>query len=243
MRKPIATVVGMMLAIVTTRTPFAAAQNQPANAPANITVQGGSSNGGGFGMLPYMGFGMGGWGMPGTAASASEFGMASMIAASGYANLQNSQAAQNYEAARSQDFNNRIQWTNAYYQMRQAHRAYVADHTRLSMDEITKIAHDAAPKRLDAAQLDPTNGTLHWPLILQDARYADVCDELQSLYNARATSSGYIGAESYRDINKACDKLMQLLKSNISEYNANDFEQAKHFIDSVRYEAHFPAAG
>ena len=241
MRKPIVGVVGIVLGIVTTSA--MAQQNKPANSPTNITVQGGSSNGGGFGMLPYQGFGMGGWGMPGTAASSAEFGMASMIAASGYANLQNSQAAQNYEAARSQDFNNRIQWTNAYYQMRQAHRAYVADHTRLSMDEITKIAHDAAPKRLDAEQLDPTSGTLHWPLILQDARYADVCDELQNLYKARATSSGFIGAESYRDINKACDKLMQLLKSNISEYNANDFEQAKHFVDSVRYESHFPAAG
>ena len=30
--------------------------------------------------------------------------------------------------------------------MRREHRAYVSDHTRLSMDEITKIASDAAPK-------------------------------------------------------------------------------------------------
>ncbi len=242
MRAPINAIVGMMLIVAAGGTERSSAQNQPAAAkPAtNINVRGGGF-GGGF--LPYGGFGMGGYGMAGTPQSAAEFGMASMIAASGYANLQNSMAAQNYLAARSQDFSNRIQWTNAYYQMRQAHRAYIADHTRLSMDEITKIAHDAAPKRLDAEQLDPTTGKIYWPIILQDPKYIEVCDELDNLFKSRATISGFIGAESYRDINKSCDRLMGLLKSNINEYNPNDFEQAKHFVDSLRYESKFPASG
>ena len=144
---------------------------------------------------------------------------------------------------RSQDINNRIQWTNAYYQMRQAHRAYIADHTRLSMDEITKIAHDAAPKRLDAEQLDPTTGKIHWPIILQDPKYIEACDELDNLFKSRATISGFIGAESYRDINKGCDTLFGLLKSNIDEYSPNDFQQAKHFIDSLRDEFEIPSLG
>ena len=68
-----------------------------------------------------------------------------MITASGYANMMNSRAARNYTAARSADFRNRVQWTNSYYQMRHAHRIYEADHSRLSLAEITKIAEDAAP--------------------------------------------------------------------------------------------------
>ena len=243
MRLPINTIVGTLLIVVASGTPWVHAQNQPiANAGPNITVRnGGGGFGGGF--LPYGGGGYGGMGMVGTAQSSAEFGMASMIAASGYANLQNSMAAQHYMAVRSQDFNNRIQWTNAYYQMRQAHRAYIADHTRLSMDEITKIAHDAAPKRLDAEQLDPTTGKIHWPIILQDPKYIEACDELDNLFKSRATISGFIGAESYRDINKGCDTLFGLLKSNIDEYSPNDFQQAKHFIDSLRYESKFPASG
>jgi hypothetical protein len=245
MRLPINTILGMMLIVAALRTSAAHAQNQPVANPAatNITVRnGGGGFGGGF--MPYGGFGgYGGYGMVGTAQSSAEFGLASVIAASGYANLQNSMATQNYLAARSQDISNRIQWTNAYYQMRQAHRAYIADHTRLSMDEITKIAHDAAPKRLEAEQLDPTTGKIHWPIILQDPKYVEACDELDDLYKSRATISGFIGAESYRDINKACDRLMGMLKSNISEYSPNDFEQAKHFVDSLRYESKFPASG
>ena len=113
---------------------------------------------GGFGCMPY-GYGYGGYGMPGTAASSAEFGLASVISAAGYANLQNSEAAKNYEQARSQDYANRQQWTEAYFQMRQAHRDYVAVKDRLSTEEINKIARDAAPKRLDASALNRVSCT------------------------------------------------------------------------------------
>ena len=178
--------------------------------------------------------------MPGTAASAAEFGMARMIAASGNANLMNSQAAKNYMAARSADFRNRVQWTNSYYQMRQAHRTYEADHTHLTMDEITKIAQDAAPKQLDVTQLDSATGVIHWPIILQDIRYIGARDELDHQFKVRSISAGSIDADSYRDIQGNCEQLKTQLRDNINEYSANDFEHARHFIENLEYEAKFP---
>ena len=240
LKTPVKIIAGLLVVSLIECRPAAAQNVVPGG--TNIMVRGGGGYGRGF--FPYGGVGGGlGWGMPGTAQSAAEFGMASMIAASGYANLQNSMAVQNLTVARSQDISNRVQWTNAYYQMRQSHRAYVADHSRLSMDEITRIAQDAAPKRMDDHQLDPVSGKVNWPLILQDPKYVEVTDELDNLYKQRATSSGFIGAESYRDINKGCERLMQLLKANIDEYRAADYEQARHFIDSLRYESRFPAGG
>ena len=67
-----------------------------------------------------------------------------------------------------------MQWTNSYYQMRHAHRIYEADHSRLSLAEITKIAEDAAPKRLDITQVDSATGHISWPIVLDDTRYAKV---------------------------------------------------------------------
>ena len=192
------------------------------------------------GFFPYDGFG--GWGTPGTAESAAEYGMASVIAASGYAHLQNSLAARNYMAAHSQNFDNRLQWTRAYYDMRREHRAYVADHTRLSMDQITKIANDAAPKPLDATQLDPTTGKIAWPIILRDPRYVGLTDELENLFKARATISDFAGAENYRSINRTCEDLLNLLKANLDEYRPNDFIQARHLVRSLRYKARLPVS-
>ena len=195
---------------------------------------------GGRGFFPYGRYG--GYGMAGTAQSAAEFGLASVIAARGYADLQHSVAARNYLAARSQDFDNRLQWTRAYYDMRREHRAYVSDHTRLSMDEITKIASDAAPERLDATQLDTTTGKIAWPIILQDPRYVVLTDELENLYKSRAIASNFVGAENYQNINKTCEDLLNLLKANIDEYQPNDFIQARRFIESLRYESRFPTS-
>jgi hypothetical protein len=195
----------------------------------------------GYGYLPYGNRGFGyGYRMAGTAASAAQFGMARMIASAGYANIMNSRAAQNYVAARATDLQNRAQWTNSYYQMRQAHRTYEGDHSRLTMEEITKIAEDSAPRRLDITQLDSATGKIAWPTILQDARYVSDCDQLDALYRLRATSTGPIDAETFRDIRNICEQLKSELKSNIKEYSVNDFEHGKHFLDSLGYEAHFP---
>jgi len=234
------TIVAILLVMAAGDVRTASAQNQPVAGGTNIVVRGGQGGYGGGGFFPYGGYG--GYGMAGTAQSAAEYGMASMIAASGYANLQNSIATRNYLAARSQDFDNRLQWTRAYYDMRREHRAYVSDHTRLSMDEITKIANDASPKRLDATQLDPTTGRIAWPIILQDPRYVALTDELENLYKSRATASGFVGAENYQSINKTCEDLLNLLKANIDEYQPNDFIQARRFVESLRYESRFPSS-
>src|SRR6185369_10022854 len=98
-------------------------------------------------------------------------------------NLMNSVATQNLTAAKSADIANRVQWTNAYYQMRQTHKAYVASNiTRLSTDELNKIAQDQAPKRLDVTQLDSTTGVIHWPIILQGSKYIAARDDLDRLF-------------------------------------------------------------
>ncbi len=228
---------GLIAAVASAQVPV-----KPA-ATTNVVVERGGGGGfGGFGGgLPY-GYGMGGFGMPGTAASSAEFGMASVISAAGYANLQNSEAAKNYEQARSMDYSNRQQWTEAYFQMRQAHRDFIAVKDRMSTDEINKIARDAAPKRLDASQLDPITGQINWPVILRDQRYAASCGDIENLYRMRASTSGFIGSEAYLKIGQACDKLMEELKANLNEYDPKSFQVARHFIDSLRYEVQVPSS-
>ena len=60
-----------------------------------------------------------------TAAESYQRGFADSRSA-GQANLMDSMAAQNYEQARAMDIENRLKWTESYYQMRQANRAYRA---------------------------------------------------------------------------------------------------------------------
>ena len=124
--------------------------------------------------------------------------------------------------------------------MRHAHRAYEADHAHLSMDEIVKIAHDAAPRRLDVTQLDSATGAIHWPVVLQDLRYIGDRDELDHLFKVSPMSAGLIDSDTYRGIYRSCEQLKTQLRANLKEYSANDFEDAMHFIESLRHEAQLP---
>ena len=55
--------------------------------------------------------GYGGGNFASTAQQGADYGMASMMKAQGYQNLQNSEAAQNYQSAQSQQIDNRKKWT------------------------------------------------------------------------------------------------------------------------------------
>ncbi|MBI2823843.1 MAG: hypothetical protein HYX69_04025 [Planctomycetia bacterium] len=214
------------------------AQNQPAqNAASNSGTQFQSQSGPSpFGYpYPYTGFGM-----AGTPESSAEFGMASMISSAGYANLMNSEAANNYEQARSKDIHNKLLWSNAYFEMRRLHKAFIEDHHRMTMDEINKVAKEEAPKRLDPTRFDRATGQIDWPIILRDPKYAKLTGELEELFRTRV-STGYVTSENYLKIRQDCDKLVEQLRANVALYSADDFEEARHFLDDLRYEAHFSA--
>ena len=89
-------VVAVLLVMAAADVRSVSAQNQPIPGGTNVIVRGQGGFGGG-GFFPYGGFG--GYGMAGTPQSAAEFGLASVIAARGYADLQHSVAARNYLAA------------------------------------------------------------------------------------------------------------------------------------------------
>ena len=140
------------------------------------------------------------------------------------------------------DIENRLKWTESYYQMRQANRAYRASKRspRLSQEEIVRIARAGLPNRLTATQLDPLTGQLNWPIILRDPQYAPEREELDKLFEARAAASS-LSPNLYQDVQRYTGSLLAALKKNIKEYSANDWLGAKKFVESVAYDVRFPA--
>ena len=74
--------------------------------------------------------GMGGGNFASTAQQGASYGMASMMRAQGYQNLQNSEAAKNLQTAQSQQIDNRKKWTDTYFDMRKTNRKARADPER-----------------------------------------------------------------------------------------------------------------
>lgn len=188
-----------------------------------------------------------GWGMGGgyasTAGQAAAYGMSDIIRSEGYANLQNSEAAKNWEDAKSKDIQNRQQWTETFFDMRRTNReARKAEAgPAVTRDQAIRFAKSAAPPRLTSAQLDPVTGHIEYPLVLTDKEYDPFRRDLDKLFADRAASGGSLQFEEFQKIQGTVSKFIEALKQNVSRYPAGDYGRARTFLNSLANEPRYPA--
>jgi hypothetical protein len=210
---------------------------------------GGYTPGTTFYQQPYYGGGWGGYGFgygfgAGTTAAGSYMsGMASAIRAQGQYNALSAEAAVNLEEAKKREIENRVRWSNAYYEMRKMNKAYLDSQKapKLSTEEWARLAHETATPRLGSHSLDVVNGEITWPAPLRGAEFKPERDRVQALFAQRAESHGAIGVEQHSQIRKAVNTLMAKLKDHIREFDTRAYLEARNFLSSLAREADFPA--
>ncbi len=181
---------------------------------------------------------------PSTAGESHARGMADVVRSAGAANLMNSEASKNYEQARSMDYDNRLKWTETYFDMQRVNKSYrdAKRPKRLTPDQYNQIAKAKAPARTSSSQLDPLTGQLAWPMALQESRYEPFRSQLEPMFSKRAYQHGNIGPDGYREIQATVDACLAELKQNIRDYRPNDYLAAKKFLESLGHEAGFPTS-
>lgn len=189
------------------------------------------------------GFGYNRGGYASTAGQAAAYGMSEMMRAQGYENLQNSEAAKNWEEAKTQEIQNRLRWTETYFEMRKENRDKRAEEAgpRVTQEQAIRMAKMAAPPRLGSTQLDPVTGHIEYPMILTDSGYKPYRDRLDSLFAHRAETGGSIQYSDYQAIQQTVSKFIDALKARVKEYPAGDYGRARTFLDSLAHEASMPS--
>ena len=169
-------------------------------------------------------------------------GMADVIRSSGAANLMNSAAAQNLEAARSQALDNKLKTTETFFENRKiAKSARAAERgPGLSREALYRIAKDAAPNRLSAGQFDPVTGELSFPLVLQDPVFSQSNKDLQKLFKQRA-EGGAQGLKALQQIDSVTKQTRAELADRIRLYPTSAYLEGQNFLRSLAYEAQFSA--
>jgi hypothetical protein len=188
-----------------------------------------------------MGFNRGGYAS--TAGQAAAYGMSEVMRAQGYQNLQNSEAAKNWEDAKTQEIQNRLRWTETYFEMRKDNREKRAEEAgpRVTQEQAIRMAKMAAPPRLGSTQLDPVTGHIQYPMILTDDGYKPYRTELDTLFAHRASVGGSIQYSEYQAIQQTVTQFVDALKQRVKEYAAGDYGKARTFLDSLAREAAMPA--
>ena len=189
------------------------------------------------------GYGFNRGGYASTAGQAAAYGMSEMMRAQGTENLLNSEAAKNWEEAKTLDIQNRMRWTETYFEMRKTNREARAAEAGppITQEQAIRMAKMAAPARLNSTQLDPVTGHISYPIVLMDTPYAPYRDRLDGLFADRAASGGSISYEKFQDIQTTVSQFIDILKQNVSKYAGGDYGRARTFLDSLAHEARMPA--
>ena len=169
--------------------------------------------------------------------------MSEMMRAQGYQNLENSQAAKNWQEAKTMEMQNRLRWTETYFEMRKTNREARAaeEGPAVTHEQAIKMARAAMPPRLGSTQLDPVTGHIEYPLVLTASQFAPYREELDKLFADRASSGGSLQYEQFQKIQGTVSKFIEALKENVDQFPASDYGRARTFLDSIANESRFPA--
>jgi hypothetical protein len=189
------------------------------------------------------GFGYHRGGYASTAGQAAAYGMSEVLRAQGYQNVQNSEAAKNWEEAKTLNMQNRLRWTETYFEMRKVNKENRADQfgPQLTHEQAILMAKNAAPARLGTTDIDPVTGHINYPPLLTQDVYTPYRTRLDQLFAERAASGGSLRYEQFVEIQSTVDSFIDALKSRVNEYAGGDYGVARTFLDSLASEARRPA--
>jgi hypothetical protein len=173
---------------------------------------------------------------PQSAPGAALQGMSQVINSAGQYNLATSLAAVNITSAQSNELRNQVQAVQAFWAKRNIGAAERQRERgpRPSPEEFARMARAAAPRTLNAGQIDPASGDLNWPPALQYEIFAshrsaiDQCTAKWAKYGAL----DYTDQERVRaHVNAAFNKL----KSQIAFVPPHDYIECRAFLESLLF--------
>jgi len=175
-----------------------------------------------------------GWGGGQTAEGAYLQGAANVIQAEGLYNVNTAQAMIEYEQARGMYLTNRRKATENYYAGKELHQAVEAqkrERNKTSTEALTLAAQSSVPARLESSAFNPQTGKIVWPKALLDNQFNMKRSEIEKLAQSRTQTTGK--PETVKKIKAATVEMTSILKSNITRMSANDYMQARKFLDSL----------
>jgi hypothetical protein len=151
-------------------------------------------------------------------------------------------AAINLQTAKAMEMDNRLRWTETFFEMRRVNRTNRALEAgpRPTMDQVVHYARMQAPRRLASTQLDPVTGEIVWPPLLTDKAFTDNRAFLQSKFKQRAQQGGSIDIAQIEEVETAVDDFKDELKEVGLRRSPKRYGAARTFLDSLKLEYELP---
>jgi hypothetical protein len=177
-----------------------------------------------------------------TAAGAYARGAAAMTHARGHYNLLTAEARVVHTEAQRREIENREQWIDSYFAMREKNRQERAAERgpRATVEQLRRIAATGKPAALSPSELDAVTGEISWPALLQGEEYGTFRAALEQVFAQRA-ATGQVGTDALGKAKHATDSMLEELKTHVREVPQQDYIAARRFIESLAHAAQQPA--
>ncbi|OYV67044.1 MAG: hypothetical protein B7Z72_10280 [Gemmatimonadetes bacterium 21-71-4] len=170
-------------------------------------------------------------------------GGAALTAAAGAAELADSLAVRNYQAAYQHWMENQKLREETYFDMRRMNASYRAESrgTAPTPEQLVAFSKSRLPERLTNEQFDPERGQIKWPQVLLRDAFAPERAALEYLFAERATRpySAGLGTQNYREVRRVTDDMHDVLRAVLDVITPDEFIVGNKFLNSVAYEARF----
>lgn len=169
-------------------------------------------------------------------------GLGDLARGAGEFNYNTSRAMINAEEARSRYLDNRMKYTQTYFDMRRYNREAVAYERgpRPTSDDFARYAKEQAPDRLSSFEYEPALGRVFWPSILQSPVFATERNAVDNLMALRTTRDSGLGSDNHQQISQVVAQMQSTLKENIDTLSPAEYMKAKNFLTSLQYESQIP---
>lgn len=170
------------------------------------------------------------------------YGQADIIRAQGEYNRNSAEAAIQNEAARKLQIENNVKATEAYH-ARQAMGRQVTNERlaeiRKTRDRYLENREPETPNRPTVLQLDQKNGKIYWPEVLLLTEYTTWRTQLDELFADRSRRTA--DSRHALEIRQVAKALLQELKLDVRTLAANDYLEARKFVEGLAWESQFAA--
>ena len=164
---------------------------------------------------------------------------AAMVTAIANANKTNAEALQGLEKVQEMSLDNSHKKAETFYAKRAMYDKY-RDMSQMRRPQSTEAdvrrrSQASVPERLNEEHIDPKQGKIRWPAVLQEDAFWEHRAQIESLFASRYQRNEPI----HREVRDVAEEMHAGLRSLIAEVPPSEYVEARRFIRSLVYEAQF----
>jgi len=170
---------------------------------------------------------------------------AGWITAVANANGTNAKTLETLQQVRGLSLDNNLKAAKVFYDKRKLCEDYqkLNPRKRPTQENVVRYNQASVPKRPVQFELASAPGRIYWPDVLLDEEFSDGRIQLESLFVQRKAGPGAPGSSISGEVQTVAAQMRGQLQSKIRQMSPEQYLAARRFLESLAYEARFPARG